>query len=117
MVRGLVRRTHELGRGGDSAAREGHTRKPAGRSWADISGAHPVTGPDVRAEAARGGDTCPMTAWNIDAESAGVGVGAVTLVEGPSFAISATDGDMSAARPHGVFHNDTRTDSENNDNE
>ncbi|MDA8371884.1 MAG: amylo-alpha-1,6-glucosidase [Nocardiopsaceae bacterium] len=49
-----------------------------------------------------------MTAWNIDAESAGVGVGAVTLVEGPSFAISATDGDMSAARPHGVFHNDTR---------
>ncbi|NYH55068.1 glycogen debranching enzyme [Nocardiopsis arvandica] len=49
-----------------------------------------------------------MTAWNVDAGSAGTGTGAVTLVEGSSFSISAEHGDMSADRPHGVFHNDTR---------
>ena len=34
--------------------------------------------------------------------------GAITLVEGPAFSISATSGDMLGGFPHGVFFRDTR---------
>lgn len=37
-----------------------------------------------------------------------VGLGAVTLVQGTSFCISSSNGDMSGTLPHGVFFEDTR---------
>ncbi|MEY9214628.1 glycogen debranching N-terminal domain-containing protein [Thermobifida halotolerans] len=49
-----------------------------------------------------------MTVWNTDTGSAGVGAGAVTIVEGTSFAVSAADGGMLPDRPHGVFYDDIR---------
>lgn len=48
-----------------------------------------------------------MNAWN--AGTAGhAGAGAVTILEGSSFAISAETGDMSPQTPQGVFYHDTR---------
>ncbi|MGM0385229.1 MAG: glycogen debranching N-terminal domain-containing protein [Actinomycetota bacterium] len=46
-------------------------------------------------------------AWNTTT-AAGVGTGAVTIVEGSSFCISGPDGNMAASAPHGIFHLDTR---------
>jgi glycogen debranching enzyme len=47
--------------------------------------------------------------WTMSA-SASIGGegGAITLVEGPAFSISATSGDMLGGFPHGVFFRDTR---------
>jgi hypothetical protein len=49
-----------------------------------------------------------MGAWTPDTGPASTGAGAVTLVEGSSFCISAPGGDLSAEGPHGVFFRDTR---------
>ncbi|XAS68542.1 glycogen debranching N-terminal domain-containing protein [Micrococcaceae bacterium Sec5.7] len=49
-----------------------------------------------------------MTGWNADTSAGSIGAGAVTLVEGASFCISAGNGDMHAGRPHGAFFSDTR---------
>jgi glycogen debranching enzyme len=47
--------------------------------------------------------------WTTTASaSLGGDVRAITLVEGPAFAISSTSGDMLAGFPHGVFFRDTR---------
>jgi len=49
-----------------------------------------------------------VSAWTESNGSPGVGLGAVTLVEGSSFCVCAATGDMVAHRPHGVFFRDTR---------
>lgn len=50
-----------------------------------------------------------MTAWNADMEADIAGAGAVTLVEGSSFCISAASGDISAdVGTNGAFYQDTR---------
>jgi glycogen debranching enzyme len=49
-----------------------------------------------------------MGAWTPEAEPARGTAGAVTLVEGSSFCICTTNGDLSSAGPHGVFFRDTR---------
>lgn len=47
-----------------------------------------------------------MNGWN--AGTATGGAGAVTILEGSSFCISAPTGDMPAEGPYGAFHHDTR---------
>ena len=49
-----------------------------------------------------------MSGWNVDNAAGPVGSGAVTLLEGSSFCISASNGDMHAGSPQGAFFNDTR---------
>ena len=49
-----------------------------------------------------------MAGWNTDNAAGSPGPGAVTLLEGSSFCISAANGDMSAGSPQGAFFNDTR---------
>lgn len=50
-----------------------------------------------------------MTAWNEDNEASGSDVGAVTVLEGSSFCISAGTGDISAdGSTNGAFYQDTR---------
>ena len=49
-----------------------------------------------------------MKVWNISTGTSGEGSGAVTIVEGTSFAISAGDGSMLPDHPHGVFYDDIR---------
>jgi glycogen debranching enzyme len=49
-----------------------------------------------------------MTGWNADTAAGPVGPGTVTLVEGSSFCISLSNGDIHPEHPHGVFHEDTR---------
>jgi glycogen debranching enzyme len=46
--------------------------------------------------------------WGVETGAGPVGAGAVTLVEGSSFCISAANGDMAANMPHGLFYLDTR---------
>jgi len=54
------------------------------------------------------GETAHVNALNPTTQPAGVGADAVTLVEGSSFCISSSNGDMSPGRPHGVFYRDVR---------
>lgn len=49
-----------------------------------------------------------MAGWNADTAAGSAGPGAVTLVEGSSFCISGSNGDISPEYPHGVFFEDTR---------
>ncbi|WP_427017901.1 glycogen debranching N-terminal domain-containing protein [Pseudarthrobacter sp. P1] len=49
-----------------------------------------------------------MAGWNAENGAGSAGAGAVTLLAGTSFCISAANGDMEPARPHGVFFRDTR---------
>lgn len=49
-----------------------------------------------------------MAGWNADTAAGPVGAGTVTLVEGTSFCISSSDGDIHPKHPHGVFYQDTR---------
>ncbi|MFE4545476.1 glycogen debranching N-terminal domain-containing protein [Arthrobacter sp. NPDC056727] len=49
-----------------------------------------------------------MAGWNADTAAGPLGAGAVTLVEGSSFCISAPNGDIQPALPHGLFVQDTR---------
>ena len=49
-----------------------------------------------------------MTGWNTDTLANTAGPGAVTIVEGTSFCVSAPNGDMTPDLPHGAFHRDTR---------
>lgn len=49
-----------------------------------------------------------MTGWNTDTLANAAGPGAVTIVEGTSFCVSAPNGDMTPDLPHGAFHRDTR---------
>src|SRR5688572_23783750 len=49
--------------------------------------------------------------WTFTGEGAALGqagAGTVTLVQGSSFSISASSGDMRPGRPHGLFFRDTR---------
>lgn len=49
-----------------------------------------------------------MTAWNAVTAVGAVGAGAVTVLEGSSFCVSAPNGDLDELAPHGVFFGDTR---------
>jgi len=49
-----------------------------------------------------------VVGWNADTQARTAGIGAITIVEGSSFCISSSDGDMDPTRPHGVFFRDTR---------
>ena len=49
-----------------------------------------------------------MVGWNADTAAGPLGSGTVTLVEGSSFCISSSNGDIHPDLPHGVFHLDTR---------
>lgn len=48
-----------------------------------------------------------MSGWNADTAAGGV-AGAVTILEGSSFCISAPNGDIPSVGPLGAFHQDTR---------
>ena len=50
----------------------------------------------------------PMPGWNMDTLANTPGAGAVTIVEGSSFCVSAANGDIVPDLPHGVFFRDTR---------
>lgn len=49
-----------------------------------------------------------MTAWNADTEAGASELGAVTVVEGSSFCISAHPGDIHAGGSQGAYYQDTR---------
>src|SRR4029453_8600533 len=49
-----------------------------------------------------------MAGWNADKAAGPLGAGTVTLVEGSSFCISLSNGDIHPEYPHGVFVQDTR---------
>jgi glycogen debranching enzyme len=49
-----------------------------------------------------------MAGWNADTAAGPLGAGAVTLVEGSSFCISLSNGDIHPEHPHGLFVQDTR---------
>lgn len=49
-----------------------------------------------------------MTGWNAENLAGSAGAGAVTLLAGTSFCVSAANGDMEQLRPHGMFFRDTR---------
>ena len=49
-----------------------------------------------------------MPGWNTDTLANAPGAGAVTIVEGSSFCVSAANGDIVPELPHGVFFHDTR---------
>ena len=49
-----------------------------------------------------------MPGWNMDTLANAPGAGAVTIVEGSSFCVSAANGDIVPELPHGVFFHDTR---------
>ncbi|MCA4132530.1 glycogen debranching N-terminal domain-containing protein [Arthrobacter sp. M4] len=49
-----------------------------------------------------------MAGWNLDTAAGPLGAGTITLVEGTSFCISSTNGDLNPEFPHGVFFEDTR---------
>lgn len=48
-----------------------------------------------------------MSGWNLDTAGA-IGTTAVTIVEGSSFCVAASNGDLDAEFAHGVFYQDTR---------
>lgn len=49
-----------------------------------------------------------MTAWNADTEAGATELGAVTIVEGSSFCISAHSGDIHGGGTQGTYYQDTR---------
>ena len=49
-----------------------------------------------------------MTAWNADTEAGASELGAVTVVEGSSFCISAHSGDVHGGGSQGAYYQDTR---------
>jgi glycogen debranching enzyme len=49
-----------------------------------------------------------MPGWNADTLAGTAGAGAVTIVEGSAFCVSAANGDIMPEFPHGVFFHDTR---------
>lgn len=49
-----------------------------------------------------------MTGWNADNAAGPAGTGAVTVLDGSSFCLSASSGDMLPGSPHGAFFHDTR---------
>ncbi len=49
-----------------------------------------------------------MSAWTTGVGALSAGPGAVTILHGTTFAISAANGDMESKRPHGLFFRDTR---------
>ncbi len=49
-----------------------------------------------------------MAGWNTDTLAQPAGAGAITIVEGSSFCVSAANGDIVPELPHGVFFRDTR---------
>ncbi|GER21845.1 amylo-alpha-1,6-glucosidase [Zafaria cholistanensis] len=49
-----------------------------------------------------------MAVWSAEIGARDAGPGAVTLLAGTSFCISAANGDMDTRRPHGLFFRDTR---------
>ncbi|WP_457966897.1 amylo-alpha-1,6-glucosidase [Arthrobacter sp. D1-29] len=49
-----------------------------------------------------------MAGWNADTAAGPLGAGTVVLVEGTSFCISLSNGDIHPGYPHGVFFQDTR---------
>ena len=49
-----------------------------------------------------------MVGWNTDTLAGTPGAGAITIVEGSAFCVSAANGDIVPELPHGVFFHDTR---------
>ena len=49
-----------------------------------------------------------MPGWNADTLAGPAGAGAITIVEGSAFCVSAANGDIVPELPHGVFFHDTR---------
>lgn len=49
-----------------------------------------------------------MTGWNADNAAGPAGAGAVTVLDGSSFCLTASNGDMLPGSPHGAFFHDTR---------
>ncbi|MDI3195449.1 glycogen debranching N-terminal domain-containing protein [Pseudarthrobacter sp. AL07] len=49
-----------------------------------------------------------MTGWNADNAAGPAGAGAVTVLDGSSFCLTASNGDMLSGSPHGAFFHDTR---------
>ncbi|MET4144612.1 glycogen debranching enzyme [Arthrobacter sp. UYCo732] len=49
-----------------------------------------------------------MSGWNADNAAGPAGAGAVTVLDGSSFCLTASDGDMHSGSPHGAFFHDTR---------
>ena len=49
-----------------------------------------------------------MAGWNADTAAGPLGAGSVTLVEGSSFCISTSNGDIHPEHPHGLFVRDAR---------
>lgn len=49
-----------------------------------------------------------MVDWNSENSAMPAGAGAVTLLAGTTFCISAANGDIQPGRPHGIFFRDTR---------
>lgn len=49
-----------------------------------------------------------MSGWNTDNAAGPAGAGAVTILDGSSFCITAPNGDMIPGSPHGAFFHDTR---------
>lgn len=49
-----------------------------------------------------------MSGWNTDNAAGPAGAGAVTILDGSSFCITAPNGDMVPGAPHGAFFHDTR---------
>lgn len=49
-----------------------------------------------------------MAGWNADTAAGPLGTGTLTLVEGSSFCISLSNGDIHPEHPHGLFVQDTR---------
>lgn len=49
-----------------------------------------------------------MSGWNADNAAGPAGAGAITVLDGSSFCLTAATGDMLAGSPHGAFFHDTR---------
>ncbi|MET3932111.1 glycogen debranching N-terminal domain-containing protein [Arthrobacter sp. OAP107] len=49
-----------------------------------------------------------MPGWNADNAAGSAGAGAVTVLDGSSFCLTAANGDMASGSPHGAFFHDTR---------
>ena len=49
-----------------------------------------------------------MVGWNAETLAGSPGAGAITIVEGSAFCVSAANGDIAPELPHGVFFHDTR---------
>lgn len=49
-----------------------------------------------------------MSGWNADNAAGSAGAGAVTVLDGSSFCVTAPNGDMLPGSPHGAFFHDTR---------